>query len=106
MAPKKSIAREPFDSTRSQTISDFQKIDSLIKYRSIWSERVVVFDELSPTCRQNFESRCWLSISSNLVPSPAAIIREFYSNWAVRAAVTGGHFLTTWVKGSEYHITC
>ena len=106
MAPKKSISRkssmgnsssrEPFDSTRFQIISDFQKFDSLIKYRSIWSESVVVFDELSPTIRQNFESRGWLSISSNLVPSPAAIIREFYSNLAVRAAVTG----------SEYHITC
>ena len=40
------------------------------------------------------------------MPSPAAIITEFYSNLVVHAAVTGDHFLTTWVKGSECQITC
>lgn len=58
MALKKTLAkkstkgafpsRESLKSTRFHTISDFQKFDSLIKYRSVSSERVVVLDELSP----------------------------------------------------------
>ena len=115
MAPKKfaarkssmgaSSSRESFDSSRFQTLSDFQKFAILIKYRFIWSERVVVLDELSSSIGQNFEFKGWLSICSNLVSPLAAIIREFYSNFSIHSIVTGGHFLATWVRGSEYQIT-
>ena len=100
MAPKKfatrkssmgaSSSRESFDSSRFQTLSDFQKFAILIKYRSIWSERVVVFDELSSSIGKNFESKGWLSIYSNLVSPFAAIIREFYSNFSIHSIVTSG----------------
>lgn len=115
MASKKFVARkssigasssiESFDSTRFQTLSDFQKFVTLIKYRSIQNERLVVLDELSSSIGKNFESKCWLSIYSNLVSPPAAIIREFYSNLSVHSTITGDHFLATWFRGSEYQIT-
>ena len=36
---------------------------------------------------------------------PAALIREFYSNLSIYPEVTGGHYMTTWIRGKEFRIT-
>jgi len=56
MGPKKTTTKkvsrdassssEPFDSTRFHILENFKKYDSLVKFRSIWSERKVYLDEL------------------------------------------------------------
>jgi len=110
MAPKKPITKrvsksisfiKVLDSTRFHSFKNFEIYDTLIKFKSIWSERNVNLDELVPFVQQNLESRGLLSICIDLVSPPATIIREFYSNMSVHSATTGGHFLTTWIKGGD-----
>ena len=38
-------------------------------------------------------------------PPPAALIREFYSNLSIYSKVTGGHYLTSWIRGQEFTIS-
>ena len=38
-------------------------------------------------------------------PPFATLIKEFYSNLSIYLEVTGGHYLTTWIRGKEYRIT-
>ena len=103
---KSTSSSKVFDSTRFHSFKNFEIYDTLIKFRSIWSERNVNLDELVPFVQQNLESRGWLSICSDLVSPPTTIIREFYSNMSIHFVATGGHFLTTWIKGGdEYRIT-
>ena len=95
MAPKKSTniktkakrvsesTFEPvvvFDQTTFHTLQYSQKFESLVKCRSIWGEGQVNLDELDCSLYRNLESRKWLSLCFDLIPSPAALIREFYSN--------------------------
>ena len=74
--------------------------ETLTKYRSIWGEREIVLDELDPSICRNWVSLCGVSD-----PPLAALIREFYSNLSVYSEVTGGHYLTTWIRGKEFRIT-
>jgi len=37
-------------------------------------------------------------------PPPAALIKEFYSNLYVYSKATGGHYLTSWIRGQEFTI--
>ena len=53
----------------------------------------------------NLQSRNWLSLCSNFVHPPAALIREFYSNISIHSDDSGGHYLTTWIRGEEFQIT-
>ena len=53
----------------------------------------------------NLQSRNWLSLCSNFVHPPAALIREFYVNLSIHSDDLGGHYLTTWIRGEEFHIT-
>ena len=51
--------------------------------RKIWAERKVLLDELDPAIRVNFERRGWLPLLDIDHPSPAALIRKFYSNLSI-----------------------
>ena len=96
---------EVFDQTRFHIFQNYQKFESLVKFRSIWGERQVNLDELDHSMYQNLESRKWMSLSSNLVPSPIALIREFYSNLSTHFESSSSHYLTTWIRGEEFQIT-
>ena len=60
---------EVFDQTRFHVFQNFQKFDTLVKYRSIWGERQVSLNELDPSIRRNLESRGCLSLCHDLIPS-------------------------------------
>ena len=76
---------------------NFQKFDTLVKYRSIWGERQVNLDELDPSNCRNLESRCCLSLFHDLIPSLATLIREFYSNLSIQFDSSSGHILIAWI---------
>ena len=75
---------EVFDQTRFYVLQNAQKFDALVKYRSIWGERQVSLDKLDPSFCRNLESRGWFSLCHDLIPLPATLIREFYSNLSIR----------------------
>ena len=50
-------------------------------------------------------SRNWVSLCEVFDPPPVALIREFYSNLFIYSEVTGGHYLTSWIRGQEFTIT-
>ena len=79
--------------------------ETLTKYRSIQGEREIVLDELDPSIRRNLVSRNWVSLCDVSDPPIAALIREFYSNLSIYSKVTGGHYLTYWIRGKEFRIT-
>ena len=64
----------------------------------------LLFVEL-PFHALNLQSRNWLSLCSNFVHPPAALIREFYANLSIHSDDSGGHYLTTWIRGEEFQIT-
>ena len=49
-------------------------------------------------------SRNWVFLCEVSDPSPATLIREFYSNLFVYSEVIGGHYLTSWIRGKEFRI--
>ena len=79
--------------------------ETLNKYRSIWGEREIVFSELDPSIGRTFVARNWVSLCELSDTPPAALIRELYSNLSVYSEVTGGHYLTTWIRGQEFTIS-
>ena len=100
-----STFTEDFDQTRFCTLQNAQEFESLVQYRSIWVERQVNLDDLDCFVKHNLESRSWLPLCSDLMPPPAALIREFYSNLFIYNASSGGHYLTIWIRGEEFQIT-
>jgi len=50
-------------------------------------------------------SRNWVSLCDVSDPLLAALIKEFYLNLFVYSEDTGGHYLTTWIRGKEFRIT-
>ena len=68
-------------------------------------EREIVLSELDPSIRRNLVSRNWVSLCDVSDPPTAALIREFYSNLSIYSKVTGGHYLTSWIRGKEFRIT-
>ena len=54
---------------------------------------------------QNLESRKLLSLYIDLVPPLSALIRDFYLNLLTHSNDLGGHYLTTCIRGEEFHIT-
>ena len=46
-----------------------------------------------------------MSLCYNFVCHPAALIREFYANLTIYYNDSGGHYLTTWIRGEEFQIT-
>ena len=47
-------------------------------------------------------SRNWVSLCDVSDLSPTALIREFYSNLSIYPEDTGGHYLTTWIRGKDF----
>ena len=74
-------------------------------FRSVWVERKVVLDKLDPEIRRNFERRGWLPLVDIDHPSPATLIREFYSNLSVHSNDSNTQFVKSWIRGEEYTIT-
>ena len=72
--------------------------------RKIWAERKVLLDELDPAIRANFEHRGWLPLLDIGHPSPAALIREFYSNITIHV-YDSNTLVKSWIRGVEYTIT-
>ena len=77
--------------------------DTLHCRRKIWFERVVVFDELDPAIRANFESRGWLPLVEIDHPPPTALIREFYSNLSCHI-YDSNTLVRSWIRGVEFTI--
>ena len=50
-------------------------------------------------------SQNWVTLCDVSDPPTAALIREFYSNLSIYLEDTGGHYLTTWIRGKEFRIT-
>ena len=96
---------EVFDQTRFHVFQNFQKFDTLLKYRSIWGERQVILDELDPSIRRNLESKGWLPLCHDLIPPLATLVREFYLNLSIQSDSSSGHILTAWIRGEELKIT-
>ena len=46
-----------------------------------------------------------MSLCSNFVCPPTALIREFYVNLSINFDDSGGHYLTTWIRGEDFQIT-
>ena len=50
-------------------------------------------------------SRNWVSLCDVFDPPLTALIREFFSNLSIYFEVTGGYYLTSWIRGKEFRIT-
>ena len=72
---------------------------------SFYGGRKIVLSELDPFIRRTFVARNWVSLCEVSEPPPAALIREFYSNLSIYSEVTGGHYLTTWIRSQEFTIS-
>ena len=64
-----------------------------------------MLSELDPSIRRNFVSRNWVSLCELFDPPPTTLIREFYYNLSIYSEVTGGHYLTSCIRGQEFTIT-
>ena len=94
-----------FDSDRFRFKKNQDAYKKLNIFRSMWAERKVVLDELDMEIRRNFEHRGWLSSLDISHPSPAALIREFYSNLSVHSDDSNTQYVMSWIRGEEYVIT-
>ena len=72
--------------------------------RKIWAEHKVLLDELDSAIRANFKHRDWLPLLDIGHPSPAALIREFYSNLSIHI-YDSNTLVKSWIRGVEYTIT-
>ena len=77
----------------------------LNKYGFVWGEREIVLSELDSSIRRNFVARNWVSLCEVSKLPLAALMREFYTNLSIYSEDTGGHYLTTWIRGPEFTIT-
>jgi len=65
----------------------------------------VILDELDPEIRRNFERRGWLPLLDISHPTPAALIKEFYSNLSVHSDDSNTQVVRSWIRGEQYVIT-
>ena len=80
-----SSSTPSFDSERFLSEKNQVTYEKLNILRSVWAERKVALDELDPEIRRNFECRGWLPLLDIDPPSPATLIREFYSNLSIHS---------------------
>ena len=92
------------DRVRFLTDKCEETYETLTKYRSIWGEREIISSELDPSIHRNSMSKKWVSLCEVSNPPPAVLIREFYSNISIYHKMTGGHNLTSWIRGQEFTI--
>ena len=50
-------------------------------------------------------SRNWGPLCEVSHPLPVSLIREFYLNLSLYFEDIGGHYLTSWIRGTKYKIT-
>lgn len=93
-----------FDRVRFLTNKCKETYETLTKYRSIWGEREIILSELDPSICRNFVPRNWVSLCEVSDPPPTILIREFYSNLSIYLEMTGGRYLTSWIRGQEFNI--
>ena len=74
-----------FDSESFLSEKNQETFEKLNIRRSVWAKRKVVLDKLDPEIRRNFERRGWLPLVDIDHPSPATLIREFYSNLSIHS---------------------
>ena len=102
---KASTSSEPsFESDRFPSVQNQELYEMLNIKRKIWAERKVLLDELDPALRANFERRDWLPLLDVDHPSPAALIREFYSNLSIHV-YDSNTLVKCWIRADEYTIT-
>ena len=94
-----------FDSERFWSEKNQETYEKLNIFRSVWTERKVVLDELDPEIRRNFERRGWLPLLDIDHPPLATLIREFYSNLSIHSNDSNTQFVKSWIRGEEYVIT-
>ena len=110
--PRKTRARRTstsspsptFDSERFLSEKNQEAFEKLNLRRNIWTERKVLLDELDPEIRRNFECRGWLPLLDISHPTPATLIREFYSNLSVHS-YDANTLVRSWVQGVGYTLT-
>ena len=90
-----------FDQIMFQMVTNKQRFQNVIQHRNIWPERQINLNELSLSIHWNLQSRNWLSLCKDLQPLPAALIREFYSNFHICSYDNLG----TWIRGQSFVIT-
>ena len=100
-----SASDEEFDRVQFHSLPNAQKFETLVQYKSLWSEEWINLEELDPFIWQKLDSRGWLPLCFDLVSPLVALIREFYLNISIHFASFGGHLLTTWIRGEEFQIT-
>ena len=94
-----------FESDRSRIKKNQETYEKLNIFRSVWVKHKVILDELDLEIRRNFEHRGWLPLLNVEHPSPAALIRELYSNLSVHSYDSNTQYVRSWMKGEEYVIT-
>ena len=94
-----------FDSERFWSEKNQETYEKLNIFRSVWTKRKVVLDELDPEIRRNFERRGWLPLLDIDHPPLATLIREFYSNLSIHSNDSNTQFVKSWIRGEEYVIT-
>ena len=97
-----SASDEKFDRVQFHSLPNAQKFETLVQYKSLWSEEWINLDELDPFIWQKLDSRGWLPLCFDLVSPLVALIREFYLNISIHFASSGGHLFTTWIRGEEF----
>ena len=78
-----STSTPAFDSDRFQNEKNQKTYKKLNIFRSVGAERKVMLNEIDPKIRRNFEHRGWLPLLDIDHLHPAALIKEFYSNFSI-----------------------
>ena len=94
-----------FQSDRFLSPKNEETFEKLNVYRKVWAEWKVILDEVDPEIRRSFDRRGWLPLLDVDHPSPAVLIREFYSNLSVHSTSSNIQFVKSWTRGEEYVIT-
>ena len=63
-----------------------------------------MLDEVDPAIKENFESRCWLSLLEVDNPPLTALIREFFLNLSCHI-YDSNTLVRSWIRGVEFTIT-
>ena len=95
-----------FQCSRFQFKSNQEAYKKLNIFRSVWTERKVILDEVNPEICRNFESRGWLPLLDIEHLALATLIKEFYSNFSIHSDDSNIHYVKTWIRGEELVITC
>ena len=100
-----SSSAPSFDSERFLSEKNKETYEKMNIFRNVWVEKKVVLNELDLNIRRNFERKGWLPLLDVDHPSPATLIREFYSNLSIHSNNSNTQYVKSWIRGEEYTIT-